>query len=101
MFITMPISTDTNYIRKVNNMVDLNDLKKNEFSIISGGANSTSFSEKSDHILICKKLMFFCKLYLSSKTNDNVIYNTYDCIDSRISQVNVYGKNITEPYRKS
>ena len=101
MFITMPISTDTNYIRKVNNMVDLNDLKKNEFSIVSGGANSTSFSEKSDHILICKKLMFFCKLFLSSKTNDNVVYNTYDCVDSRISQVNVYGKNITEPYRKS
>ena len=102
MFITIPISTDSIYIKKVSNMVDLKDLKKNEFSITSGGANSsTSFSEKADHILICKKLTFFCKLYLSSKSNDTNIINCYDPINSRVGQIKIYAKNITGDYRKS
>ena len=102
MFITIPISTDSVYIKKVNNMVDLKDLKKNEFSITSGGPNSsTSFSEKADHILICKKLTFFCKLYLSSKSNDTNIINCYDPINSRVGQIKIYAKNITGDYRKS
>ena len=104
MYIAVPISTDPTYIKKtsvLSQMVDLNNLKKNEFSITSGGGDSTSFSEKADHVLICKKVIFFCKLYLSLKSSNDIVLKTYDVRKNQVKSVGIFAKNIKKEFKKS
>jgi hypothetical protein len=103
MFITIPISTDDSYIKKISHMVDIVNLKKNSFSILSN-ADVTSFSEQADHLLIMKKLVFFCKLFLSYKSNNNTtntIVNCFDVSNVKVQQVEIYSQFINATYRKS
>ena len=101
MYLAVPISTDAQYIKKISGMADISNLNKNEFSITNGGGDSTSFSEKADHILICKKVIFFCKLYMTLKSSNDTALKSYDINSTKVNSITIYAKNVKKEYKKS
>lgn len=79
LFISVPITTDFNFIKKISNYVDLN-LKES-----SAIGTPGTLSEKFDHLLICKKLNFYCKMYL---TTNHAILNKGKKISTAVSNIN-------------
>jgi hypothetical protein len=83
-YITIPITTDNNYLKKAGGFVDIN-IKSNTQAL-------PSFSEKYDHLLICKRLNFYSKLYLTGIKNKN--FDTVSVEKSEIYTKEIYFENL-------
>ena len=84
-FLSIPITNDPTYIKKTINLIDIN-IKQN--------ITQTAFSEKFDHLLICKKYNFFCDLYLSFIKYNKII--SISVINSCINTINIYYENLNK-----
>ena len=85
--LSIPITNDYAYIKKLPNLIDIN-LKHNNIQ--------TSFSEKFDHLLICKKLNFYCHLYLSFLKYKKMI--SISVLNSSINPVCIYHENLNKSH---
>jgi hypothetical protein len=83
-YITIPITTDNNYLKKTNNFIDIN-IKSHHQAL-------PSFSEKYDHLLICKRLNFYCKLYLTGIKSRQ--FDTVSVENSSIYTKEIYFENL-------
>lgn len=88
--LAIPISNDPSFIKKSLTFIEIN-LKVNY--------SQTNFSEKFDHLALCKKLNFFCFLYLSLKKHKNL--TTISVLNSEINNFEIYSSNLTNEYREN
>jgi len=101
LHLTIPITTDNSYVKKVNSFVDSN------VKLLLNSQMPT-FSEKFDHLVICKKLNFFSKLYLTTnaaimlksknaKGASSLAYlKTFDIFKSKISSSENFYENLAK-----
>ncbi len=90
-FISIPITTDTQYIRKVASFVDI--------SLKPVNSLTPFYSEKFDHILVLKKLNFFCYLYFST-IKVKMIPNI-SVLHSEMKTLSIYHENINKTLTES
>jgi hypothetical protein len=83
-YISIPITTDSKYLKKANNFIDIN--------IKSNNSPLPSFSEKYDHLLTCKRLNFYCRLYLTGIKNKS--FDTISVENSQIYTKEIYYENL-------
>ena len=84
--LSIPITNDNTLIKKTTNFIDI--------KILLSKNVQTSFSEKFDHLLICKKYNFFCDLYLSFIKYNKII--SISVINSCINTINIYYENLNK-----
>ena len=84
--LSIPITNDNTLIKKTTNFIDI--------KILLSKNVQTSFSEKFDHLLICKKFNFFSNLYLSFLKYKKMI--SISVIKNIIYPVDIYCENLTK-----
>jgi len=86
--LSIPITNDHTYIKKTMNLVDIN--------IKPSTSTQTAFSEKFDHLLICKKFNFYCHLYLSFLKYRKMV--SISVINSSINPIPIFHENLDKTH---